>query len=834
MIFERVSGSRDMGARHPMPLEEYKRKRHFDRTPEPPADKPQARQGFSYLIQKHDATRLHYDLRLELDGVLLSWAVTKGPSLDPADKRLAVHTEDHPLSYGTFEGTIPEGEYGGGTVMLWDRGSWEPEGEPHAALKKGHLAFILHGERLTGGWDLVRMGKEGKKENWLLIKKRDAAARSNGAASNFLAAENMSVKTKRSMDEIALDAPPSESDGKAGNKLNSLLKEYSAVQLATLVDRPPEGDQWLHEIKFDGYRLLAFLADGTARLVTRNGNDWTRKFPAIYASVAKLKADTAVLDMEAVVLDSAGRSSFQAMQQALGEGGDAQSIQAYVFDVLHLDGKDLRGEALTARKQILEKLLKKSGQAKFLHYSDHVRGQGADMLAKSCGMGLEGIVSKLADSRYASGRQKSWLKSKCIKRQEFIIVGYTAAKSGPRAIGALHLGYNDKGALKYAGKVGTGFGMKDAQALYNRLSKLQTDKLPIQGLPRSVTRTAQWVRPELLCEVAFTEWTEDGHIRHPSFQGLREDKKPEGVRMEKPVAVKNGGSDKKKDGKINVLGVAISHPDRVIFEDTGTTKGQLAEFYAAAALWMLKDFAGHPISLLRCPEGTKGDCFYQRGPGMGLGPDIKTFRWKHKGKSYEYLYIENEKGLIELAQMGAIELHPWGAKVNRIDYPDRLIFDLDPDESVPFDAVKLAAKDLRRRLKTKGLESYLKCTGGKGLHVSVPLAEKNNWGDVKAFCARVAGEMVDEVPAAYVATMSKVKRRGKIFVDYFRNDYTATAIADYSVRARAGAPVAVPLAWRELEGLRAANQFTIADVLKRLKKQPPDSARYENRQKLPG
>ena len=306
--------------RHPMALEEYKRKRHFDRTPEPPADKPQARQGFSYLIQKHDATRLHYDLRLELDGVLLSWAVTKGPSLDPADKRLAVHTEDHPLSYGTFEGTIPEGEYGGGTVMLWDRGSWEPEGEPHAALKKGHLAFILHGERLTGGWDLVRMGKEGKKENWLLIKKRDEAARSNGAASNFLAAENTSVTTKRSMDEIALDAPPSEKDGKAGNKLNSLLKEYSAVQLATLVDRPPEGDQWLHEIKFDGYRLLAFLADGTVRLITRNGNDWTRKFPAIHASVAKLKADTAVLDMEAVVLDSGGQEQLPGDAAGLGRG----------------------------------------------------------------------------------------------------------------------------------------------------------------------------------------------------------------------------------------------------------------------------------------------------------------------------------------------------------------------------------------------------------------------------------------------------------------------------------------------------------------------------------
>jgi bifunctional non-homologous end joining protein LigD len=453
------------------------------------------------------------------------------------------------------------------------------------------------------------------------------------------------------------------------------------------------------------------------------------------------------------------------------------------------------------------------------------------MLAKACSMGLEGVVSKQTDSPYTPGRQKSWLKSKCIKRQEFVILGYTAAKSGPRAIGALHVGYNGEGELKYAGKVGTGFGMKDAGQLYSRLSAITVDSPPVQGLPRGLINKAKWVKPALLCEVSFTEWTEDGHIRHPSFQGLREDKKSQEVTMEKPVTVKTSAKEK-KNHRLDVLGVGVSHPDRVIF-DTGETKGQLAEFYAAASRWMLKDLADHPISLVRCPEGAKGDCFYQRSPGMGLGKDIKPFRWKHKGKSYEYLYIKEDKGLIELAQMGAIEIHPWGAKVGKIDYPDRLIFDLDPDEAVPFDAVKLAAKDLRRRLKEKRLESYLKCTGGKGLHVSVPLAENNNWEEVKGFCAELAETMVSEVPAAYVATMSKAKRKGKIFVDYFRNDYTATAIADYSVRARAGAPVAVPLEWRELDQLQAANQFKMPDVLKRLKKRAPDSARYENRQTLP-
>jgi bifunctional non-homologous end joining protein LigD len=634
--------------------------------------------------------------------------------------------------------------------------------------------------------------------------------------------------------------------------LAELMRRYAEVQLATLVDAPPEGSQWVHEIKYDGYRLLAFLANGNVRLRTRNGNDWTPKFPSISASVAKLKAKTAILDMEAVVLDSAGKSNFQAMQGALGDGGNPQSIQAYVFDLLYLDGEDITGESLTSRKEALEGLLKKSKASKSLHYSDHVAGRGADMLAKSCAMGLEGVVSKLADSLYRPGRQKTWLKSKCIKRQEFVIIGFTDARTGTRAIGALHLGYNEHGKLKYAGKVGTGFGMKYAQDLYGRLSKLRTDTPPVQDLPRSVVKAAHWVKPSLLCEVSFTEWTADGHIRHPSFQGLREDKKPQEVVKEKPVRIKSSDSLKQKTAslkpsdslktgdsqtpqsdRIEVLGVSVSHPDRIIFKNTAITKGGLAKYFAVVAPWILKDIADHPITLLRCPEGTAGDCFYQRNPGTGLGPDVKPFRWRHKGKWYEYIYIEDEKGLIELIQMGAIEIHPWGTRVSRIDYPDRLIFDLDPDEGVPFEAVKLAARDLRRRLDAKGMESFLKCTGGKGLHVTVPLAEKDNWETVKAFCAALAHQMVEEVPSAYVATMTKAKRKGKIFVDFFRNDYTATAIADYGVRARPGGPVALPIEWSELGRLKAANQFTISDVLERLKKKRPNTDRYTKRQRLP-
>lgn len=613
----------------------------------------------------------------------------------------------------------------------------------------------------------------------------------------------------------------------------ALMKKYPGVQLATLVDKPPEGEQWRHEIKFDGYRLLAFLSRGSVRLRTRNGHDWTSKFPAVAESIAKLKSQSAVLDLEAVVLDGAGRSGFQALQKALGEGGDRRSIQAFVFDLLHLDGDDLVEQPLDERQKILKRVLAALRGPSSLHFSDHVTGRGEEMMAKSCSMGLEGVVSKLSDAPYRAGRQQTWLKSKCIKRQEFVIIGYTLARRGNRAIGALHLAYREKGELKYAGKVGTGFGMKDAEEIYRRLANLETDRPALKNLPRAILKDAHWVKPELLCEVSFTEWTGDGHIRHPSFQGLREDKAPQDVTMEKPMRASRVASTAKEKARVDVQGVAISHPDRVIFKDVGTTKAELAEYYAAASPWILKDIAGHPITLLRCPEGLSGECFYQRNPGKGLGPDVKPFRWKHKGKPYEYFYIEDERGLIELIQMGSIEIHPWGAPHDHIDYPDRLIFDLDPGDGVPFDAVKLAARDLRRRLKDEGLESYLKCTGGKGIHVRVPLSGKNKWAEVKAFCAEIADAMAREVPAAYVSTMTKAKRTGKIFVDYFRNDYTATAIADYSVRARPGAPVAVPLDWKELDALRAANQFTIKDVLERLGKRRSGSARDPVPQELP-
>ena len=612
-----------------------------------------------------------------------------------------------------------------------------------------------------------------------------------------------------------------------------LMERYPDVQLATLVDAVPEGANWVHEIKFDGYRLLGFQTRQTVRLITRNGKNWTGSFPSLSAALSVLASDNAVLDMEAVVLDGHGKSSFQSLQNALGEGGDRKSIVGYVFDLLYLNGKDLTKLPLVDRKEKLEVLL---GTSKTLRYSGHVISQGEEMFAKACEAGLEGIISKKANAPYVTGRGKSWLKIKCSLRQEFIIVGYSDPRRGERALGALYLGYLKNGELRYAGKVGTGFTMKSARELTARLTRISVTT-PVLSRAETVRlgggewRAVHWVKPAVLCEVAFTEWTEDGRIRHPSFQGLREDKNASQVKKEAPVAPagKATAMEGKKAENLILHGVTITHPGRIISDTGHITKGQLAEYYAAVAPWILPQIARHPLSLLRCPSGVDKQCFFQRNPGKDLGAEVHPFEFKNKGKTYEYLYIEDEKGLLEVVQMGAVELHPWGASNDSIDCPDRMIFDLDPAPEVPFAALKLGAQDLRQRLRRRGLESSLKCTGGKGLHVTVPLAAKDSWSTVKGFAAAVADEMVAAAPAAYVATMSKAKRTGRIFIDYFRNDYTATAIADYAVRARPGAPIALPIDWKELKDLESASQFTMKDVLarlKRTKKALPALSRY--------
>jgi len=605
----------------------------------------------------------------------------------------------------------------------------------------------------------------------------------------------------------------------------------------------PAGDRWVHETKFDGYRLLGFRAGPSVRLITRNGKDWTGSFPSVAAALSELASDNAVLDMEAVVFDNQGKSNFQSLQNALGDSGDRKRIVACVFDLLYLEGEDLTKLPLISRKEKLEALL---GTYDTLRFSSHVIGQGEQMFAEACKAGLEGIISKQADAPYLAGRGKTWLKTKCSLRQEFIIVGFSDPRKGERALGALYLGYQKNGVLQYAGKVGTGFTMNRARELTERLTKISIAQPVLSraetiGLGAGEWRAVHWVKPILVCEVSFTEWTADGRIRHPSFQGLREDKSASQVKKETPVAPATRATTKEgvtKEGltkastkaeNLVLNGITITHPGRVISDTGHITKGELAEYYVAIAPLMLPQIVRHPLSLLRCPSGVDKQCFFQRNPGKGLGSAVRTFEFQNKGKTYEYLYIEDEKGLLEVVQMGAVELHPWGASIDLIDHPDRMIFDLDPAPEVPFEALKLGAEDLRRRLHGKGLESSLKCTGGKGLHVTVALAAKDSWATVKHFAASVADEMVAAAPEAYVATMSKAKRSGRIFIDYFRNDYTATAIADYAVRARPGAPVALPIDWKELKDLESASQFTMKDVLarfKRMKKAPPALRRH--------
>lgn len=830
-------------------LKRYHAKRDFAKTAEPKGE-VKSGDGFGYLIQKHAATRLHYDFRLELDGVLKSWAVTRGPSLDPADKRLAVEVEDHPVEYGSFEGTIPKGQYGGGTVMLWDTGSWEPIGDPHEGLKKGKLEFIIHGQRLHGEWTLVRMkGRESDRgrNNWLLIKHRDKYAK-GGDHDALLEQNDKSVISRRSMDKIAKEnghvwqsnenteiiIKPEKK--KTPKKNLAKLPPFIPPELATLTDAMPKGENWLHEIKFDGYRVLAYIEGGRVTMYTRNGLDWTHKFGNVPDELAKLPVDNAIIDGELVALNEKGVSSFIQLKNALG--GTKPNLQYFAFDLLHLNGANLMKKPLIERKALMESLLKKTKHTVF--YSAHfIENRG--LLEKACRMGLEGLISKLADAAYHSGRGKNWLKVKCHKRQEFVIGGFTKSSTGASIIGSLLLGYYEGNDFVYAGRVGTGFDNDLARNLYRTL---YAKKIPDMAYTRyseagrrgpGWKRGVVWVKPELVCEVEFTEWTEEGALRHPSFQGLREDKPAKSIRREEamplPQAVKKKAavkpasskpsvhSAKQNDKDAEVLGIRISHPDRIIYPGTDITKLQLVEYYASVADHMLPHVTGRPLSLIRCPEGSGEPCFFQRHIAHE-SPYIHDTGIKVKGRNEEYMMIKDAKGLISLIQWGAIELHPWGCKADKPDLPDRIIFDLDPDPGIPFSYVIEGVKEVRQRMKELGLESFIKTTGGKGLHVVVPIIRKYNWDVVKPFARAIAESMQMDNPKRYIATASKEKRKGKIFVDYLRNDLTATAVAPYSARARTGATVATPIDWKDLIASFEPAQFTIETLGKRLSKKP--------------
>ena len=798
-------------------LAEYNARRDFDRTAEPrghaaPAAGPRPR----FIVQKHAATRLHYDFRLEWEGVLLSWAVTRGPSPDPGEKRLAVRTEDHPLDYATFEGTIPKGEYGGGTVMLWDKGTWAPRGDTASGLAKGRLKFTLYGARMQGGWTLVRMRlrKGEKRENWLLIKERDAHAGDDPDA--LTEGYETSVETGRKMDEIAAGTPARETSGAV--RRSRRRPAFAKPQLATLADEAPDGDDWIHETKFDGYRALAALGKGGTRIYSRSGRDWTDTFAPLDRAFDTLPCEAALIDGEVMAARIRG-SAFSSLQRALKEGGD---LVFYAFDLLKLDGEDLTRLGQLDRRRHLADLLGSLPPDAPLRLSDHIRGSGPEVFAAACRNGAEGIISKRVDAPYRGRRSTSWLKIKCTRRQEFVIIGYRPSDKKGRPFASLLVASREDGELRYRGRVGTGFSGETMSRLSAAFARRKTP--PAAGIPPDIARDAVWLRPDLVAEVDFAEFTADGHIRHGAFLGLRHDKAARDVTLETTM---------NDDDTTEVPGIRISSAGRRVFPKAGCTKGDVARHYDRVGARMMTLAGQRPLSLFRCPSGIDGQCFFQKHDTGGMPSELGRVEIGEKdGEAGTYLYAKNRESLVAAAQMGTLEFHIWGAHRDRLDRPDRLVFDLDPDEGLGWDKVRDAAFDLRDRLDEIGLASGAIVTGGKGVHVWLALRRTRGWDTVKLFAKTFAHVMAANAPERYTATMSKSKRKGRIFIDWLRNERGATAIAPYSVRARPGAPVAVPVTWDELKRLDGANTFSMGDMAGRLKAPCPAARLHENPQTL--
>ncbi|HEX8642110.1 MAG TPA: DNA ligase D [Allosphingosinicella sp.] len=823
------------------PLAKYNQKRDFTKTAEPPGgfDRLAWGNGHGFMVQKHDATRLHYDLRLELDGTLKSWAVPNGPSLDPNDKRLAVRTEDHPLSYATFEGTIPKGEYGGGTVMLWDRGTWtpDPRKDPRKTLQEGHLHFTLDGERMRGEWVMFRLKPKGREraENWMLKKVTDEhVGSSTGLTDTYLT----SIKTGRTMQEIAAgrkakelaswkkmpkttaassarkrgsnaasDAPQENGDSRfrrndglrrtrgAGR---AKLPAFREPQKATLVDSIPTGSGWIHEMKYDGYRCLLAIGGGRAKVYTRNGLDWSDKFPEIAEAAARLTRGSALLDGEIVKLDEKGNTGFSSLQQAIGEGG--RGLALFLFDALEIDGEVLCPLGTIERKARLKALVGE-GDPPVILYADHIVGKGEQLFAAMCDAGQEGIISKRADAPYRGGRTKSWLKIKCTNRQEFVIIGWTPSEAKARGFRSLLMATNEGGQLTYVGKVGTGFSMATIKELLARMEPLEVAKAPT-AVPRPDARGAHWVKPQLVAEIAYAEFTSEGVLRHPSFLGLREDKPAAEVVPERPQPLPAAAGDN----------IRISNPDRMIYPEAKITKAELAQYYRTVAPMMLQWTANRPLTLIRCPQGRAKKCFFQKHDAGTFGDLVHRIPIEEKkGQIEDYLYVTDQPGLLTMVQMGVVEFHGWGSPVDAVEQPDRLVFDLDPDEGLGFAAVKKAAQDIRRHLADMGLQTFPLLTGGKGLHVVVPLKPKAEWPAVKDFAQRFAVALATAEPERFTAHLAKNRRKGRIFLDYLRNQRGATAILPYSARAREGAPVSAPINWDELEETESGARFTVRD-----------------------
>jgi bifunctional non-homologous end joining protein LigD len=855
-----------------MALERYREKRNFKATPEPPGRVLRKKQqDLSFVIQKHAASHLHYDFRLQLNGVLLSWAVPKGPSLDPADKRLAMHVEDHPLEYGGFEGTIPPKQYGGGTVLLWDRGTWIPKGDATADYQKGRLKFELVGEKLHGGWTLVRThgskyGGDGK-QAWLLIKENDNFAR-HGIDARIVDEQPDSVVSGRSLEQIAKDpehvwhsnrsvaanvkggalsvrkAPrskpartvtgPRDVAGATQAKLPATL----SPELASLVDACPQGDEWLHEIKYDGYRMVCRIDRGKVSVYSRNGKDWTAALKPVVDAAKRLRVKSVWLDGEVTVLTPEGRTSFQQLQNALADPF-VGTLTYFVFDVPFLDGYDLRGVVLKERKRLLRAIIPE-GDA-ILRYGVEVQGSGEQFFAQACKLGLEGAVSKRVDSLYQTGaRTRDWIKVKCGQRQEMVIGGFTDPQGTRTGFGALLLGvYEADGALRYSGRVGTGFDNAMLDSLRPMLDKLVVKTTPFANPPRGhAAKGVHWVRPILVAEVAFTEWTHDGTLRHPSFQGLREDKKASEVMRERavkktppaknsPVVAtrrpKRSGAAPTASSNAVLAGITLSHPDKLLFPADKLTKRDLAQYYEKLGEWMVPHLRDRPLSLVRCPDGWQGQCFYQKHADKSVNAAVNRIAVPEGNGTATYMTVNSTTALVALLQWGVIEFHPWGSHGPRLDRPDRLIFDFDPDDGIGWSNLVSAVQVMRTLLDEMGLTGFLKTTGGKGLHIVVPIRPTIGWDVAKSFTKAVADLLVATFPDRFTATLSKAQRKGKIFIDYLRNGPGSTAVAPYSVRAREHAPVATPIAWEELKQDVRFAYFNVGNVptrLARLKNDP--------------
>lgn len=822
------------------PLEHYRNKRDFTRTREPRGARSRRSTALRFVVQKHAARRLHYDFRLELDGTLKSWAVPKGPSLDPARRRMSVHVEDHPLEYGSFEGEIPAGEYGAGHVIVWDQGIWIPQGDPRDGYREGKLKFELRGEKLSGGWTLVRMKpREGERqESWLLIKEKDEAARPESEY-DVLAARPGSVLN----DAQAVEKPAAAKPRTKGNVIRthrgaarrSPLPETLAPQLATLATSAPQDPGWLCEIKFDGYRLLARIEDDKVRLVSRNGNDWTRKLAALATDVRHLELEWGWIDGELVSLDRRGIPDFQALQNALGEGR-TEDLLYYVFDAPFLDGEDRRSMPLEERRRLLgEKLSGKTpGRVRF---SESFARTPVDLLRSACELGSEGVIVKRADAAYVSGRSMSWLKLKCTERQEFVIGGFTDPEGARKGLGSLLLGLREPaGQLRYAGRVGTGFTEKSLTDLRARLDRLAQAKSPFAALPAGVR--GHWVRPVLVAEVSFAQWTRSRVVRQAVFHGLRADKPASEVGDEPRVSpARTGGAAHTRAKKLNApaarepgparggsdiartavhRSIEVTHAERVIDASTGITKGELADYYAHAAELLLADIGGRPVSLLRAPGGIGRAMFFQKHAAESSIPGIRTLDPALDPEHEPYLQVPGFTALAGCVQMNVVEFHAWNALAKRIDRPDRIVFDLDPGEGLAWRRMQEGALLVQTLLRELDLECTLKTSGGKGLHVTVPFAPKHEWAPVSAFAKAVVAHLARVMPDRFVLKSGPRNRVGKIFVDYLRNTQGATTVAAWSVRARPGMGVSVPVQWDEIDDLRGGSHWTVRDVQPRV------------------